>query len=111
MFGYVLIGLGCLLFLIGVICQIMVLVKLFQTEGAGKGILGLICNIYLLIWGFMNATRLNLMKLMMGWIGFVLVGTILIVIGALMSGYSMQNMNMNTNTNTSQVIQHHIHLA
>lgn len=108
--GYALIGLGCLIFLIGVICQIMVLVKLFQTEGAGKGILGLICNLYLLIWGFMNAARLNLMKLMAGWIICVILGSILIVIGAVMSGVNMQQMNMNSNT--SQLIrQHHPHLA
>jgi hypothetical protein len=107
--GYALIGLGCLLLLIGIICQLMVLVKLFQTEGAGKGILGLICNIYLLIWGFMNAARLNLMKLLIGWLLFVILGVILLIVGMMMSGYNMQQMNMNTNT--SQVIQHHTHLA
>jgi hypothetical protein len=106
--GMVLIVLGCILILIGIICQLMVLVKLFQTEGAGKGILGLICNIYLLIWGFMNASRLNLMKLMLGWIIFVILGAILLVAGMMMSGMNMQNMNMNTNTSslTIQVQQH-----
>lgn len=108
--GMILIVLGCILILIGIICQLMVLVKLFQTEGAGKGILGLICNIYLLIWGFMNAARLNLMKLMLGWIIFVILGTILLVAGMMMSGMNMQNMNMNTNT-SSLSIQVQTHLA
>ena len=89
--GMVLIVLGCILILVGAICQIMVLVKLFQTEGAGKGILGLLCNPYLLIWGFMNASRLNLMKLMLGWIGFAIVGVIMVLIGAAMSGIDLSN--------------------
>lgn len=109
--GIVLIALGCILLLIAIVCQLMVLVKLFQTEGAGKGILGLVCNIYLLIWGFMNAARLNLMKLLIGWLVFGILGGILLGIGIVMSGYNMQNMNMNMNSNTSQVIQHHTHLA
>ncbi|MBV9209799.1 MAG: hypothetical protein JOZ52_04180 [Acidobacteria bacterium] len=108
--GFVLIGLGSLFILIAAICQIMVLVKLFQTEGAGKGILGLICNIYLLIWGFMNAQRLNLMKLMIGWVVCGLLGGALLAGGIIMSGMSMQQMNMNSNT--SQVTgQHHTHQA
>jgi hypothetical protein len=89
--GYVLVGLGCILLLIAVICQIMVLVKLFQTEGAGKGILGLICGLYLLIWGFMNASKLNLMTLMMGWLIGGILGGILLAIGSPMLGLEMQS--------------------
>lgn len=37
------------------ISGIVVLVKLFQTEGLLKGILGLICMLYTFIWGW-NAT-------------------------------------------------------
>ncbi len=87
--GAVLIGLGCILLFVAVVCQIMVLVKLFQTEGAGKGVLGLICNLYLLIWGFMNASRLNLTKLMIGWIVLAIIGGILLGIGMGMSGMEM----------------------
>ena len=88
--GMVLIVLGCILIFIAAICQIMVLVKLFQTEGAGKGILGLICNLYLLIWGFMNAGRLNLMKLMIGWVVCGILGGALLGGGAVMSGIDLQ---------------------
>ena len=95
--GMVLIVLGSILLLVAVICQLMVLVKLFQTEGAGKGILGFFCNIYLLIWGFMNAGRLNLMKLMIGWVVFAILGGILLGAGIAMSGIDMQQqMNMNS---------------
>ena len=46
-----LVWLGC------VICAIIVLIKLFQTEGALKGILGIICLLYTFIWGWMNANK------------------------------------------------------
>jgi len=56
-----LMSLGCL------VCFIIVLIKLFQNEGALKGILGLICGLYTFIWGWMNATRLNIKTIMMAW--------------------------------------------
>jgi hypothetical protein len=49
------------------ICFIIVLVKLFQQKGAGHGILGLICGLYTFIWGWMNATTLNIKNVMIGW--------------------------------------------
>jgi len=57
----VLVGLGSL------ICFIIVLIKLFQDEGVGKGILGLICSIYTFIWGWQNADRHDMKPLMMIW--------------------------------------------
>jgi len=59
--------LGLVLWLGCVICFIIVLIKLFQNEGALKGILGLICGLYAFIWGWMNATRLNIKNIMMIW--------------------------------------------
>ena len=53
---------------------IIVLIKLFQNEGALKGILGLICSLYTFIWGWMNASRFNIRNLMLIW-------TLLIVLG------------------------------
>jgi hypothetical protein len=50
-----------------VVVAIMVLVKLFQNEGALKGILGLICGLYTFIWGWMNANRLGIKNLMIIW--------------------------------------------
>jgi len=56
-----LVGIGCL------ICFIIVLIKLFQNEGALKGILGLICGLYTFIWGWMNSERLAIRNIMMIW--------------------------------------------
>ncbi len=70
-------GLGLLAIPIGIgslICFIIVLIKLFQNEGALKGILGLICSLYTFVWGWMNASRLNIKNIMIIW-------TILIVLG------------------------------
>ncbi len=66
-----LVGLGCL------ICFIIVLIKLFQEEGALKGILGFICGLYTFIWGWMNATRLNIKTIMMVWTLLIIVSLVL----------------------------------
>ena len=56
------------------VCFIMVLIKQFQTAGAVHGIIGIItCGIWTFIWGWMNATNLNIKNIMMIW-------TLLIVI-------------------------------
>src|SRR2546428_11639036 len=55
------VGLGSL------ICFIIVLIKLFQNEGALKGILGLICALYTFIWGWMNANKLGIRNIMLIW--------------------------------------------
>jgi hypothetical protein len=75
--GIVILPLAVLVSLGSIICFIIVLVKLFQEEGAGKGILGLICGIYTLIWGWQNATRLNINTLMLVWTVLVVLGIIL----------------------------------
>ncbi len=46
--------------LANLITFIIVLIRLFKEEGAGKGILGLICGIYTYWWGWKNATRLDM---------------------------------------------------
>ncbi len=66
-----LIGLACL------VPFIMVLIKLFQTKGALHGILGIICGLYTFIWGWMNATALNIKNLMMLWTGLLILSVIL----------------------------------
>ena len=78
----ILVWLGCL------ICAIIVLIKLFQTEGVVKGILGLICLLYTYIWGWMNASKLNLRNIMMIWTILIIVLIILQVMGGGFS-YSM----------------------
>jgi hypothetical protein len=64
-----------------VICFIIVLIKLFQNEGALKGILGLICSLYTFIWGWMNATKLNIKNIMMIWTALIILCIILSFMG------------------------------
>jgi hypothetical protein len=61
-------GILALVALVGcVICWIIVLIKIFQNDGALKGILGLICSLFAFVWGWMNATRLGVKNIMMIW--------------------------------------------
>jgi len=54
--------------LISTVCLIMVVVKMFQRAGVGMGILGILtCGIAALIWGWMKAKELNMVKLMTLW--------------------------------------------
>lgn len=46
---------------------IIVLIKLYNAEGAGQMVLGLICGLYLFIWGWKNAPRLGFVKEMNAW--------------------------------------------
>jgi hypothetical protein len=69
------IGLGCL------VCFIIVLVRLFQENGILHGILGLICGLYTFIWGWINATRLNIKNIMLIWTLLIIVSIILSVVG------------------------------
>ena len=75
-----LIGLGSL------VCWIMVLIKQFQQGSAVHGIIGIVtCGLWTLIWGWMNATKLNIKNLMLIW-------TILIVVGLIVQGVGMASM-------------------
>jgi hypothetical protein len=73
-----LVGLGSL------VCFVMVVVKLFQQKGVLHGILGIICGLYTLIWGWMNAAKLNIKKLMLIW-------TILVVVGIILNALTYQS--------------------
>ncbi len=53
--------------IISLVCWIKVLIALFKKEGAGLGILGILCGIYTFIWGWMKSTELGLRKTMMWW--------------------------------------------
>ena len=74
-----LVGLGML------VCAIIVLIKLFQNEGALKGILGLICGLYTFIWGWMNATKLGIKNIMIIW---TLLLIAYIILGMMGGGFS-----------------------
>lgn len=49
------------------VCTVLVLIQLFKAKGAAHGILGILCGFYPYIWGWMNATTLNLKKVMIWW--------------------------------------------
>jgi hypothetical protein len=53
-----------------------VLIKMFQSEGALKGILGIICAIWAFIWGWMNAGRFNLKNIMLIWTIAIIISVI-----------------------------------
>ena len=40
-------------------CWVMVLIELFEREGTGKGILGIVCGIYTFFWGWQNVGALE----------------------------------------------------
>lgn len=74
---------GCL------ICQILVAIKVFQNDGALKGILALLCWLFGLIWGWMNATRLNIKNIMMIWTVLIILFLILAAMGGFNFSYSL----------------------
>ncbi|MCM3872172.1 MAG: hypothetical protein ND895_15925 [Pyrinomonadaceae bacterium] len=86
-------ALGALLLLAAVILQIIILIKLFQNEGALKGILGLLCGLYVFIWGWMNATRLNIKNLMIIWTILIILAC---VVNGMTGGFSYGTMPTNT---------------
>ena len=70
------------------ISGIVVLVKLFQTEGLLKGVLGLICMLYTYIWGWQHIGKeeLKLKTWMYVWTGAIVLGVILNIVGSTSSG-------------------------
>lgn len=79
-----LLGVLALLVCLGyLICFIMVLIKQFQDAGAVHGIIGIItCSLWTLIWGWMNATRLNIKRLMMIMTALLIIYIALYIVGA-----------------------------
>ncbi len=53
--------------IISLVCWIKVLIALFKKEGAGLGILGILCSIYAFIWGWLKSKELGLKKTMLWW--------------------------------------------
>jgi hypothetical protein len=67
-----------LVLLAAFVVQILVVVKMFQNQGALHGILGLICGLYAFIWGWMNSGKLGIKNLMIIW-------TVLIILYAILA--------------------------
>jgi hypothetical protein len=72
---------GIIASLIGLVCLVLwiiVLIKQFQDAGAVHGIIGIVtCGIWTFIWGWMNATRLNIKNIMLIWTLLIIVGFVL----------------------------------
>jgi hypothetical protein len=83
-------GILALLCLIGaVICQIIVIIRMFKDAGAVQGIIGIICGIWAFIWGWMNSGRLGIRNIMLIWTALIILYVILMGVGggfAAMSG-------------------------
>jgi hypothetical protein len=61
-------GLSSLIGLGSLVCLIMVLIKQFQQGGAVHGIVGIVtCGLWTFIWGWMNASKLNIKNIMLIW--------------------------------------------
>lgn len=77
--------LGLLALIIGLVSFvifIMVLIRQFKDAGPVHGIIGIVtCGIWTFIWGWMNATRLNIKNLMLIWTGLIVLNIILQVLG------------------------------
>jgi hypothetical protein len=70
-----------LVFSIGVlICYIIVLTKLFPSEGVGKGFLAILCGLYAFTWGWQHKDEHNLQTVMLIWSVLVVLGVILNII-------------------------------
>jgi MFS-type transporter involved in bile tolerance (Atg22 family) len=88
-------GILALLALIGcAILWIIVLIKIFQNDGALKGIIGLLCWLFAFIWGWMHANRLGVKQIMMAWTVLL----ILYFIFAMLSGGFNYSYNLGTPT-------------
>jgi hypothetical protein len=78
--------LAMVLSLVSLVCFIIVLIKQFQNAGALHGIIGIVtCGIWTLIWGWMNATQLNIKNIMMIW---TLVLVVCIILNVMSGGFS-----------------------
>jgi hypothetical protein len=72
--------LGMLCSLVSVVCWIIVLVHAFRNE-VWKGIVGLICGLYALYYGFTEYDADNKGTLMAVWIGSIVLGIIFRIMG------------------------------
>ena len=78
--------LAMILSLGSLICFIIVLIKQFQNAGVLHGIIGIVtCGLWTLIWGWMNAAKLNIKNIMMIW---TLLLVVCIVLNVMSGGFS-----------------------
>lgn len=76
---------GWLFSIVSIVCWVMTLVKMFTDKEKGgvlHGVIGIICGLWALIWGWMNAARLNHTKVMLIWTIAIVAGIICNVVFA-----------------------------
>ena len=79
--------LGMVVWLGCIICLIMVVIKMFQEQGALHGILGIICGLYAFIWGWINSDRLGIRNIMLIWTLLIVVSIVLGYLGGFSYSY------------------------
>lgn len=79
--------LGMVVWLGCIICLIMVVIKMFQEQGALHGILGIICGLYAFIWGWINSDRLGIRNIMLIWTLLIIVSVVLGYLGGFSYSY------------------------
>ena len=52
---------------VGFVCWIMVLIKIFQNAGVGLGILGIFCGLFTFIYGWIKSAEYDCKKVMLIW--------------------------------------------
>jgi peptidoglycan/LPS O-acetylase OafA/YrhL len=86
-------GILALLCLIGmIVCQIIIVIRMFKDAGAVHGIIGLLCGLWAFIWGWMNAGRLGVKNIMLAWTALIILYMVFFGIGggmAAMTGGGM----------------------
>lgn len=74
-----------------IVFWIMVLIKMFKTqESPLMGILGIFCSLWAFIWGWMNAAKYDLKKIMLLWSASMA----LAFVGALIAGLGAPRIEM-----------------
>ena len=71
------------------VCWIMVLIKIFQNAGVGLGILGIVCGIFALVYGWIKAAEWDIKNIMLIWTIITVVSIVLQVILTTVVGTSM----------------------
>ena len=75
------------------ICWIIVLIKQFQDAGVVHGIIGIVtCGIWTFIWGWMNASRLNIKNIMLIWTLLVIVRIVIyFMVGSMFAAQALSH--------------------
>ena len=83
-------GLNGLLGLGGLICAILVLIRLYNVKGTSDVIWALICPIWLFIWGWQNADHFGFAPQMRAWklcvLGQIVCVVLFVAIAAMVHG-------------------------